>query len=93
VKLTTARLVLMSMHEAVNLPPLPIYPYEFYKSYLAITRALYYTGADSSCHAVKGVGLWPFASCWDYGFEFRRGYGRLSLVNGGFCQVDVSASG
>jgi len=38
------------------------------------------------------VGLGPF-TCWDCGFEFRWGHGRLSLVDVVFCHVDVSASG
>jgi len=42
------------MYEAVTLPPLPICPYEFYKSYLAVIKELYYTGADISGRAVKG---------------------------------------
>ena len=32
-------------------------------------------------------------SCWDCGFESRRGYGRLLLVIVVFCQVEVSATG
>jgi hypothetical protein len=34
----------------------------------------------------------PFA-CWDCRFESRRGHGCLSVVNVGYCQVEVSASG
>ena len=37
------------------------------------------------------VGLWPFA-CWDRGFEFHRGHGRLSVVNVVCCQVEVSVT-
>ena len=38
------------------------------------------------------MGLRPFG-CWDCGFEFRRGYGCLSLVTVVWCQVEFSASG
>jgi hypothetical protein len=93
VKLTAAQLVLTLMHEAVTLPHLHICPYEFYKDYFAVIRVLYYTGADISDRAVKGVGLRPFAACWYCGLEFRRRYGRLSLVSDVCCQVEVSASG
>jgi hypothetical protein len=31
-------------------------------------------------------------ACWDCGFESRRGYGCLSLVSVGCCQVDVTAA-
>ena len=47
--------------------------------------------AGPSSRAVLGVGLRPLA-CWDYGFEYRRGHRRLSLVNVLCCQVDVSAT-
>jgi len=33
------------------------------------------------------------ASCWDCGFESRRGHGCLSLVNVEYCQVEVSVTG
>jgi hypothetical protein len=42
--------------------------------------------------ARSGVGLRPLA-CWKCGFEFRRGYGCLSLVCVECDQVEVSASG
>ena len=48
--------------------------------------------AYPSGRAVWGVWLRPLA-CWDYGFESRQGYGRLSLVSVVCCQVEVSASG
>jgi hypothetical protein len=48
--------------------------------------------AGPSGRAVWGVGLWPL-DCWDYGFEYRRGHGGLSLVDVLCCQVDVSATG
>jgi hypothetical protein len=51
-----------------------------------------YEGSYPNCRAIEGVGLRLFA-CWDYGFEFRRGYGCLSLVSVVSCQVDVRASG
>jgi len=41
---------------------------------------------------MKGVGLQPL-SCRDCGFESRRGFGCLSLVNVVCCQVGVSALG
>ena len=36
------------------------------------------------------MGVWPL-TCWDFGFEYRRGYGCLSLVSVVCCQVEVSA--
>jgi hypothetical protein len=38
------------------------------------------------------VGL-RFLACWDSGFEFRRGYGSLTLVIVVFCLVEVPATG
>jgi len=48
-------------------------------------------GADCSGRAVYDVGLRP-SSSWDFGFEFRRGHGCLSLVSVVFVQVELSAS-
>jgi hypothetical protein len=48
-------------------------------------------GADCSGSAVYGVGLRP-PNCWNFGFEFRRGHGCLSLVSVVCCQVEISAS-
>ena len=48
--------------------------------------------ADPSGRAVEGVGLQPL-SCWDCGFESRRGQGCFSLVRLVCCQVEVFASG
>jgi len=36
--------------------------------------------------------LRPLA-CWDYGFEYRRGHGYLSVVKAVCCQVEVFATG
>ena len=49
-------------------------------------------GADHGGRAVKGVGLWPLASC-DYRFESHRGHGCFSLVSFVCHQVQVSATG
>jgi predicted Zn-ribbon and HTH transcriptional regulator len=46
---------------------------------------------DPSGRAVSGVGLWP-PTCWDCGFESRRGYRSLSFVSVVCCQVVVSVS-
>jgi hypothetical protein len=40
----------------------------------------------------KGVGLRPL-TCWDCGFESRRGHGCLSVVSVVCCQVEVTATG
>jgi hypothetical protein len=40
----------------------------------------------------KGVGRRPL-SCWDCGFESRRGHERISLVSVVYCQVEFSESG
>jgi hypothetical protein len=42
--------------------------------------------------AASSVGLRPL-TCWDCGFEFRRGHGCLSVVIVVCCQVEVSATG
>ena len=39
--------------------------------------------------AVEGGGLRPLA-CWEYGFDYRRGHGCLSIV---CCQADHSSRG
>ena len=49
------------------------------------------TVAGPSGRAVEDVGLRPF-TCWDRGFESRRGHGRLSVVSVVCCQVEVSAT-
>ena len=38
------------------------------------------------------MGLLPLA-CWDYGFEFRREHGSLSLASIVCCPVEVCATG
>jgi hypothetical protein len=38
------------------------------------------------------MGLLPF-TCWDCGFESRRGHGCLCLVSVLCCQVEISATG
>ena len=48
--------------------------------------------AGPGTRAVKGVGLRPLA-CWSWGFDFRQGYGCLSVVSVVCCQVEVSATG
>jgi len=58
---------------------------------LQVCRAAKLT-SDPSDRAVQGVGLQPL-TCWDCGFEFRRGHGFLSVVIVACCDVEVSASG
>ena len=43
-------------------------------------------------HTVEGVGIWPL-TCWDCGFESRRGHECLSVVGVVCCEVEVSATG
>jgi hypothetical protein len=45
-----------------------------------------YITVDPGCRAVYGVGLGPL-TCWDCGFESRRGHGCLSVVSVVCCQV------
>jgi hypothetical protein len=53
---------------------------------------LFTTTADSSGHAVKGVGL-RLLACWDCGFKSHKGHGCLSCVSVICCQIEVSVMG
>ena len=48
--------------------------------------------ADPADRAVYGGGMWPLA-VWDYGFEYRRDHGCLSVVSVVCWHVEVSAWG
>jgi hypothetical protein len=57
-----------------------------------LTLCLPCVTTEDGDRAIYGVGLRPLAS-WDWGFEYRREHGRLSLMCVVCCQVEDSASG